>query len=329
MCRFYLSQAGPTHRKHGGGKLPSASSNENIAFLPPLHPFLAFATHYALALTSIFAVHDIFFYHTSNQNNINIAQRQDKIASFALVYVIILFGARYTTSFAAGRIRQHAVLYELTWMCNSTLLMGFLCFGGLGNMFVDANILQDYKLLGWFCRKRPLVVTACCVGVSIDQVLWYVDLTGRILMGKFPIGVMKYLTWKQTLWIDRLTCTHHLWTIPLFVYGAGELNMHSYTLSGFVVAIHVLLSRWLTPHHIKIVSNTLSQHQVQSDPTKYRYLNVNLSHELWKDISFSFLQISYDGPPAWLYLFRLLLRWQALNFLVFIGILLPLSRVFQ
>ena len=49
-----------------------------------------------------------------------------------------------------------------------------------------------------------------------------------------------------------------------------------------------------------------------------RYLNVNLSYELWKDIQFSFLQINYDNPNIILYIFRLLWRWQLFNIIVFI-----------
>ena len=164
--------------------------------------------------------------------------------------------------------------------------------------------------------------------------------------GKFPIGVAKYLTWKQTLWIDRFTCTHHLWTMPVFIYGANKLMIDSYLLSIFIVVSHVLLGRWLTPHYIQTVDGAndvkCNEHgenrkckQIvrekgtdnhKLDPQRYRYLNVNLAHELWRDISFGILQISKDNPPCWLYLLRLLWRWQLFNFLVFAGILYPLSR---
>jgi hypothetical protein len=204
--------------------------------------------------------------------------------------------------------------------------MGFICFGGLYNILACASIKIDHQFVNWLLRRRPLVVTACCVGVSIDQVLWYVDLAGRALTGKFPIGVAKYLTWKQTLWIDKLTCTHHLWCIPLFIYGAGGISLDAYLLSAYIVSIQVLLSRWLTPHHIQVGVNTSNQQNIQQDPTKYRYLNVNLSHELWRDISFSFLQISKDNPTGWLYLVRLLWRWQLLNYLVFVLVLHPCSE---
>eukprot|EP00804_Cyclotella_cryptica_P019669 CCRYP_014001-RA/>CCRYP_014001-RA protein AED:0.44 eAED:0.45 QI:0/0/0/1/0/0/2/0/268 len=265
-------------------------------------------------------VHDVFFHDkTNNPDETNLLERQDRVARFTLVYLFILFGARYLSSFLAGRLRHHAVLYELTWMCNSTLVIGFISFGGLGS-------------LRWFSARRPLAATASCVGVSIDQVLWYLDLGVWAISGKFPIGVAKYLTWKQTLWIDRLTCTHHLWTIPLFVYSAGEVKLNSYVLSCYIVVVQVLLSRWLTPHHIRIDKHSnhasgTDEISDTSDPAKFRYLNVNLSHELWRDISFSFLQISEDNPSCSLYLCRLLSRWLVLNLVVFLAVFLPLEKL--
>lgn len=334
MCLSYVSQAGPLHPKHGGGLQPPGSSNNRTALLPPLHPFLAFITHYCVAIPSVFVVHDAFFHDESNNaDQSNLHELQDRIACFILVYVFILFGARYLSSLLTGRLRHHAVLYELTWMCNSTLVLGFFSFGGLEAIlrYFRKNVLIENTFLRWLCKRRPLAATASCVGVSIDQVLWYLDLSVWAITGKFPVGVAKYLTWKQTLWIDRLTCTHHLWTIPLFVHSAGEVTLNSYILSGYVVAIQVFLSRWLTPHHIRIEDHSndfgSDEKSERSDPTKFRYLNVNLSHELWRDISFSCLQISKDAPSCSLYLSRLLSRWLVLNFAVFLGVFLPLNRV--
>ena len=58
-----------------------------------------------------------------------------------------------------------------------------------------------------------------------------------------------------------------------------------------------------------------------------KYLNVNLSHELWKDIKIELLQINYDNPPVFRYLFRLLWRWQGFNTIVF-GVLVGLGHLF-
>mmetsp|Transcript_11240 Transcript_11240/g.18580 ORF Transcript_11240/g.18580 Transcript_11240/m.18580 type:complete len:321 (-) Transcript_11240:30-992(-) len=311
----YLLQAGPTHPKHGGhgsGLLPSTQF--------PIHPLLSFIVHYSIVIPAVFAVHDVFFKGPSGEN---IEQHEDTIlrqtymSRFLLIYTLILFTTRCASSFNAGRLRQHAVMYELTWLCNSTLLMGSITFG-----------VFDVDGTNWLFRRRPLIATSCCIGVSIDQVLWYVDLVGYLMSGKFPVGVMKYLTWPQTLWIDRLTCTHHLWTIPLFIYASNkELGLDSFMLSVCIVTIKVCLSRWLTPHCIQAIkSKDDVASETKSDPQRYRYLNVNLCHELWRDITFSFLQISHDKPPGWLYLWRLLWRWQLFNYLVFVGVLSPLSR---
>jgi hypothetical protein len=186
-----------------------------------------------------------------------------------------------------------------------------------------------------------MVATAFCIAVSIDQLLWHIDAVGYILYRTFPIGVMKYLTWKQTLSIDKFTCTHHLWTIPLFLYNSARnnddavLTWRTLVLSYYVVVVHVLLSRWLTPHHISSRHPTVQNDDggekktnKNNDIDNYRYLNVNLAHELWQDITIPFLQISHDNPTCWVYLFRLLWRWQLFNTIVFIAILYPLSKYF-
>lgn len=365
----YLSQAGPFHPKHGGGRAagpPTAASSSSPHYLPPSekekednkispllpngssslhHPPLAFAVHYLIAVPSIFCVHDAFFpknlpddddrSHYDYDNDAReelICRRQSLASEFLLAYTLVLFCTRYLTSYRAGRLRHHSVLYELTWLCNSTLVMGCLSFGFVGGGCHDR--LDDGRR-SWLFRRRPLVATACGVAVSVDQVLWYVDLAAWIAVGKFPVGVMRYLTWEQTLWIDRFTCTHHLWTIPLLLRGAGApLTWDSFHLSAYVVSVHVLLSRWMTPHCIRIGTEAdidgvdgKDLGSGKDDPQRYRYLNVNLSHELWKDISFPFLQISRDNPPCLVYFFRLLWRWQLFNGLIFIGILHPLSQL--
>lgn len=318
----YLSQSGPFHPKHGGGVPPlSLCTSRKI---PPLHPSLTFVTHYTVAIASIFYVHDTFFSkphanggHNDEQDQSSIG-RQFIISRFLFIYVLILFTTRYVSSHYSGRIRQYSVFYELTWLCNSALVMGCLSFG-IGIQWQSSSTTHN-ESLSWILQRRPMVASAACIAVSIDQILWYVDLLGYLFLQKFPIGVMKYLTWEQTLWIDRLTCTHHLWTIPLILYGANvELNWDSFYLSIYIVVIHVLLSRWMTPGCIQSGND-------KKDPQHYRYLNVNLSHELWRDISLPFLQISIDNPPCWLYLFRLLWRWQLFNGIMFVAFLRPLSK---
>ncbi len=83
---------------------------------------------------------------------------------------------------------------------------------------------------------------------------------------------------------------------------------------------NVSMSRWLTPFVLEARNNANDdKHEV------VKYLNVNLSHELWKDIKFDALQIKHDDPPTYLYLLRLFVRWQAFNGIVFFVVVYPLS----
>ena len=89
---------------------------------------------------------------------------------------------------------------------------------------------------------------------------------------------------------------------------------------------NVLLSRFMTPFQVivPIPKGRKPRQHVDKEAGKInriyeqpKYLNVNLSHELWKDINISILKINYDDPPAFVYLFRLLWRWIGFNALVF------------
>ena len=60
-----------------------------------------------------------------------------------------------------------------------------------------------------------------------------------------------------------------------------------------------------------------------------KYLNLNSSHELWKDIELGFLtRVNTDNPTAAQYLFRLIWRWCLLNVVVF-GVLHFALRVIK
>ena len=92
------------------------------------------------------------------------------------------------------------------------------------------------------------------------------------------------------------------------------MQWSSYFLSVIVVTIHVLLSRLLTPFAIQGRIRTDNQTtKVETD----KYLNVNLSHEVWKDVKIGFVQIKHDNPSVRTYLFRLLLRWNIFNLVSF------------
>ena len=312
------TRTGPRHLMSGWHNNMPRAIDEDASLLRPVGVFVL---HYATVVVSTLVLHDLLVddqTSDANDEEESAANHAGQLVSgFLLAYTALLFGTRCLSSFTAGRLRQHAVFYELTWLCNTTIFMSALSLGGWSD--------------SWVLRRRPTVATAFCVSVSVDQILWYLDLMAYFATGRFPVGVAKYLTWTQTLWIDKMTCTHHLWCIPLVLYGSGQpLTFDSYKLNVVIVATNVLLSRWLTSESIMIASKDESQEQlenVRQDPSKYRYLNVNLSHSLWRDIKIRFVQISRDDPGCFLYMFRLLLRWQVFNLMTFVLILQPLSHM--
>ena len=340
------------------------------------HPILVCLLHYTITTAILLPLHDYYVQlfnldtsinigttigigdmNNTNTNMIINTHPQDKsqqIAAFTIQYFTLLITYRILQN-KPSPLLQKACLYENTWLCNSTLY-----FGAIG-----------------LYTHRPLLVTAHLIVVSIDQILWYVDLTGWFLSSsssrgkikRFPIGVAKYLTWPETSVATRVTCTHHLWTIPVLLYGcwcwtlthgngSGDGNGNvsiggggngdgngltlqdfmgaaAYGFSAIVMSLSVGLSRWMTPFfitdedaHAANASTNANANANANAKTSTKYLNVNLSHELWKDITFEFLQIQHDNPSTGMYLFRLLWRWQLLNGIVFVLVLRPLSLWF-
>lgn len=187
---------------------------------------------------------------------------------------IACFLLAYSVWFLSWRLSytkkgRWSVLYSFTFLCNVTLVMS-----GVAH---------------WL--NRPILAQAYCLSVAIDQLLWYVDICGYLLTKKCPIGVCTYLL-KESNWKLRCTSTHHLWTLPLLL--RGGVHSSAWPLSLLLTCLNVLLSRWLVPRSIEFSETRI-------------YLNVNLAHELWRDIHIKALQINH--PKASVYLFRLLWRW--------------------
>ena len=275
----WISQEGPLAKKHEGWA----------------HPLCTLVLHYAIASTVTFWSHDLLIGAPDDDNcQQGVASTDDnnsildaKLVALGVIFYtvwLLLWRCHHASSNSSNH-PWSGVLYEYTWLCNVTLVLG-------------ATALF---------RNRPIIATAHCVAVGIDQLMWYVDLVGWTLSGfeKFPIGVAKYITWPGTSFATRLTCTHHLWTIPLFVTTARGVHPAALLLSVVIVVVNVLLSRWLTPFSLS------------NDKNNNKYLNVNLAFELWRDVKIEILQINHGDPPVMLYLFRLLWRWQCFNLLVF------------
>lgn len=281
------------------------------------HPIAACLIHYALSSLMIVAVHDgiLLRFFDNEYDKVptlgtislcpaassNIPTKKYMwVATISFAYAMLLLCIRLVSN--RPGVRRYSILYEFTWLCNAALMFG----GSFG-----------------FMTCRPRIATGFAVAVSVDQILWYVDAIGyglNVAMGKqkkkmFPIGVCQYLIWKQTNWSVRLTCTHHFWTIPLFIYGAGGLDWGSYLMNIVIVSSYVMLSRWLTPFGLnpqRFASDKKKQQQFE------KYMNINLSHELWQDIEIGFLRRQVDDQSTGVYLVRLIMWWQLFNLLSFL-----------
>lgn len=293
------------------------------------HPIVAWLLHFVISSLAIVIFHDsVILRHLQDDEMIlpsigTLAlcrayphlqtTKSVRVAGFCLAYSVALLVIRLASN--KPGIHRYSVLYELTWLCNGALLLG----GSFGLM-----------------TCRPNIATGFAVAVSVDQILWYVDVLGYAynrLMGVqkkkiFPIGVCQYLIWKQTHWSAKITCTHHFWTIPLLIYGADGIQWEAYFMNSTTVASYVLLSRWLTPFglnsHAKNVEDdktTPKEDKKKSSLPKFeKYMNVNLSHELWQDIRIGILRRQADNQTTMIYLFRLVVWWQMFNLFCFLFI---------
>ena len=62
------------------------------------------------------------------------------------------------------------------------------------------------------------LLRASIVVVSVDQLLWYIDIVSYLIRGKFAIGVAKYIIWPETTKLRLMTTFHHVWYIPLVLW---------------------------------------------------------------------------------------------------------------
>ncbi len=147
MIIEFLSQSGPRDDKHS---------------LSWVHPITTFILHYFVITISTIYVHDFIITKctitTVNDHNKNNNDEQYSIAKFTFLYFCILLIYRILLN-RKNEIVQKGIIYEGTWLCTSTLYMATV---GL-------------------CTDRYIMVLSYVVTVSIDQVLWYVDLTGWVL----------------------------------------------------------------------------------------------------------------------------------------------------
>ena len=142
QLNHWIAQEGPTAEKHRGW----------------LHPTIVVVIHYCAVAIISFGMHDLLRNGSGKalleECAFENVELRNKVATFCLFYVFTMQGVRL---YALGN--KQAVLYEANWLCTVTLVMG-----PLG--------------LYW---NRPIIASAYCVVIGVDQLLWYVDLLGYSL----------------------------------------------------------------------------------------------------------------------------------------------------
>lgn len=167
----WLAHGGPRHPKHRGW----------------LHPICVVVVHYTLACLGSIVAHDLLleaYYSGRPLPSCHVDEKlqlQRTLAAAALcvysLFILVwrLYYKEPRPAHSGYSSADFPVLYEYCWLCNISLWLGaWALYSG-----------------------RPILVSALCATVGIDQLLWYVDLAGYAAIGKFPIGVAKYLTWPQ------------------------------------------------------------------------------------------------------------------------------------
>lgn len=299
------------HERPSSSSAPRNSPKRGVHVGHATRPLAVCLIYYALLIPLSISVHDslensLWSTNRGPAGGATLETSSSGASDFYLPTSLALY-AGWLIAWRLWHLRKAYVLYEYCWLCNFTIVVSSLAM----------------------ITGRPWLALSYCSVVGVDQFLWYVDLIYYLAVSalsnirkqegcpkrRFLFGVCQYVFDDQTSWKTRITCTHHLWTIPAVIWQLvneeklalvlqRDMSQQSIVaawlflslLSLLYMILHVVLSRLL-----------ISLYDVETG----KYLNVNLGHALWKDVNISWLQV--NDPRALTYLPRLLLRWQVLN----------------
>jgi hypothetical protein len=139
----WLSAGAPTEKKH----------------TTLLHPLTTFLLHYCLVSVTVVFAHDALIgVYTKNYDvsNTDCSKQHSttNTAHFLAVYFICFFAWRLFIHRNDPPFFLYCEFYKQTFLCSGTIFNAALAY------YLD----------------RPIIATAFCVAVGIDQVLWYIDL---------------------------------------------------------------------------------------------------------------------------------------------------------
>ena len=190
-------------------------------------------------------------------------------AIWLLIYLLLLAAVRYSLRGGWG-------LLDLLWGCNVAMMIA---------------------AYGLFTHNSTLVGTGIAIS-AFPHLLWCVDVGSYLLTGVFPIGSAQYVTWPSTPVVEIYTTLHHVWLIPLLLWclrGNGGMPWTSLPWAITTTAIIGLIARFSTPLQVQLWDGSTF------------YMNVNMSHEFWREVKGGILDVFHiaDGQHwlvyhAWL-----------------------------
>lgn len=141
----WLQEAGPKAPKHRG----------------TFHPLATFVLHYAVVAVVTVSAHD-WLTLTYSSKGLPLSgtdkERQQSVGIFFSIYFLVYFSCRL-----ALRWKDHEYyieFYKQTFLCSVTIF---------------------HAAVGFY-TNRPILAQSFCVAVGIDQILWYVDLSGYLIL---------------------------------------------------------------------------------------------------------------------------------------------------
>ena len=148
MLVGWLLQGGPHDSKHRG----------------KLHPVVTFFLHYSVVAWISVLVHDwiVFTRQTSNPTTLTsciIPPIRKSIGVFFGLYFVIFFTTRLALRWKQND-HFYVEFYRQTFLCSVTIV---------------------HVALGLY-TGRIILAQSFCVAVGIDQILWYVDLVGYLIL---------------------------------------------------------------------------------------------------------------------------------------------------
>jgi hypothetical protein len=142
----WLLQAGPKAAKHRGKS----------------HPLVTFCLHYAIVALITVSAHDWITATTQPESSVSTTcsppLHRQSVGFFLGIYYVLYFSCRLALHWHQQDF--YIEFYKQTFLCSVTIF---------------------HTALGLY-TNRPILAESFCVAVGIDQISWYVDLAGKLIL---------------------------------------------------------------------------------------------------------------------------------------------------